>query len=576
MMPSPVDSPLNSLRTVIRATNGYEVACDALGILAIVATVGLTNRTAGLVLAWAALGLVAAPPVAKMLGLLTEQGNTKTHNLGFGQSARTLALLSAFSIRSAAGESAWEALVSLVLAVLMLLEVAMRRPLRNIAPPAANIPGWEVPLPSLSIGNWLFGADTVATGVALLAAGLGQPLWGLIVVLVPGVVLATMLSMQVVRYLIGRRRFEANLPKILKKMAPAFAFHWQAPGGTAYQAAMWLPYLERLGTPFFVLVRTQVNFNEVAAMTSAPVILRAGLSDLDAVICPSLRAVFYCNTAVRNSHMIRFTQLTHIQLNHGDSDKIASVSPTFRQYDKNFVAGEAAIDRFAKHGVATLREQFVLVGRPQLEGVMPSRGPISSLRQPTALYCPTWSGFYEDSDYSSLPAGQDIVQGLLDRGCTVVFRAHPYARRHRVNALACDLINTLLESDAKATGRDHKWGAAAENEMSIVDCYNASDVMVSDVSSVVSDYLFSGKPFAMAAVSRHGDDFAAEFPMAEAAYVFDVVDGQAVGLDTALDNLLGEDPLGPHRASLRTYYLGDATAETAAERFIQAARAYIA
>ena len=38
--------------------------------------------------------------------------------------------------------------------------------------------------------------------------------------------------------------------------------------------------------------------------------------------------------------------------------------------------------------------------------------------------------------------------------------------------------------------------------MSVEDCFNASDAMVSDVSAVVSDYLHSGKPFAMVSVGR--------------------------------------------------------------------------
>ena len=41
--------------------------------------------------------------------------------------------------------------------------------------------------------------------------------------------------------------------------------------------------------------------------------------------------------------------------------------------------------------------------------------------------------------------------------------------------------------------------------------------MVSDVSSVVSDYLFSGKPFAMIAVPAPPPLFEQEFPVAGAA-----------------------------------------------------------
>ena len=53
----------------------------------------------------------------------------------------------------------------------------------------------------------------------------------------------------------------------------------------------------------------------------------------------------------------------------------------------------------------------------------------------------------------------------------------------------------VLEADRARTGRAHQWGRAAEMEMSIEDCFNASDAMIADVSAVVTDYLQSNKPF---------------------------------------------------------------------------------
>ncbi len=323
-----------------------------------------------------------------------------------------------------------------------------------------------------------------------------------------GVVCVFILGALATRYLVMLIKSEKNLPDIVAGLKPVFLLHWQAPAGTAYQASMWLPYLERIGQPYFVLVRSLANFNEVVKLTKAPVILRVGLSELDPVICESLRVAFYVNTAVRNCHMIRFTQLQHIQLNHGDSDKIVSVNPTFRQYDKDFVAGQAAIDRFAQHGVKMSPDQFVIVGRPQLEDVQVATSRISTVARPTVLYAPTWSGFYEDSDYSSLSAGPQIVQALIERGCRVVFRPHPYARKHPGNTAACRAISAMLEKD----GGDHLYGRTAETDMSVFDCFNVSDAMISDVSSVVSDYLISDKPFAMAAVSTPVEDFGEEFP----------------------------------------------------------------
>ena len=79
----------------------------------------------------------------------------------------------------------------------------------------------------------------------------------------------------------------------------------------------------------------------------------------------------------------------------------------------------------------------------------------------------------------------------------------------------------------------------------ILDCINTSDAMVSDVSSVVSDYLFSGKPFAMIAVPAEPAAFVAEFPVARASYV---VRGDLADLGPRLAEMLGDDPLAGDRA----------------------------
>src|SRR5699024_10281902 len=144
--------------------------------------------------------------------------------------------------------------------------------------------------------------------------------------------------------------------------------------------------------------------------------------DLDNVIVPSLRTAFYVNSAARNEDILSYTQLTHVQLNHGESDKGPSFSPVFRSYDKDFVAGQAAIDRFAANGVAMPESMFSIVGRPQVEDVQIADKPIEQVPGPTVLYAPTWAGFNADANYSSLQVGHHIISSLLARGCTVIFR----------------------------------------------------------------------------------------------------------------------------------------------------------
>ena len=152
-------------------------------------------------------------------------------------------------------------------------------------------------------------------------------------------------------------------------------------------------------------------------------------------------------------------------------------------------------------------------------------------------------------------------------------RVHDMAGEFGISA---DEVIALLTQSAKDTGRAHVFGPAAETEMSVFDCFNASDAMISDVSSLVSDYLISEKPFAMVAVSAHGERFLTEFPMAKAAYVMDATRaGDLTGVDECLDGLLGLDPKLAERRAVRTYYLGEASPSEAAERFIEQARSFL-
>jgi CDP-glycerol:poly(glycerophosphate) glycerophosphotransferase len=336
---------------------------------------------------------------------------------------------------------------------------------------------------------------------------------------------------------------------------------------------MWLPYLSRLQRSYIVVLRTPDTFSETVALTSVPVLVRRYVQELDVLIIPSLKTVFFVNTAPRNVHMLQYLGINQIQLNHGDSDKAPSYRRIFRMYDKNFVAGQAAIDRFTNNGVFVPREAFEIVGRPQVETVEIEKDPIATRELKRVLYAPTWYGYLEDSRYSSLPIGTQIVQALVDRGCVVVFRPHPWIRRTPALMAAARRIESLLSADAVATGRPHVLGSAA-SAGSILDTFNQVDALISDVSSVIPDFLFSEKPFAITSmVSGVGrEEFLADFPIARAGYV---LSRDLANLGPVLDDLLVNDPAAELRRKVKTYYLGDFPADNYAEGFLAVARRYV-
>lgn len=366
----------------------------------------------------------------------------------------------------------------------------------------------------------------------------------------------------------ARRRFHGRLASELARVAPVFVVHWDAPTGTAFQLAMWLPHLEALGRPFVVVLRNPATLAEVAPLTSAPVLVCPAMRQMDGVAVPSVRVAFYVNSATSNAHLVRFPEITHIQLNHGDSDKLASTNQAMRMYDHVFVAGQAAVDRFAARGVAMLPGATTIVGRPQVAAIARTARPVHEVDRPSVLYAPTWSGFHADSGYSSLEHGAAIVTALLDRGARVVFRPHPYTGRSKAHARASAEIVALLAAHARATGIPHRHDTGTDN---IAATFNDVDALVSDVSSIVTDFLFSEKPVAIVAVGRPGDDAVAGSLVAQVAYVVPASSGGLDGLDTALEGLLGDDPLAAPRRAAREHHLGPFPVEGYAGHFREAA-----
>jgi len=466
----------------------------------------------------------------------------------------------------------WLWLATGLLALLIVMETSVGRVARGAIPYSANLPGIQVRNKAVFSAGLVFPINSVAILVFAALVMAGAPVfWLLAVPILVAIPSAISLYDGILR-IRARRVAEQRLTQVLTEYGPVFALHWDGPSGVAYQIAMWMPFLERLGKRFIVIVRNPATFDSVVAMTNFPVLLRKEPIDMDPLATPSLKAAFYVNTATKNMHFVRLAHITHIQLNHGDSDKAPSYSPVFRMFDKNFVAGQAAIDRFAAHDVHVPREAFSIVGRPQVESIRVGDGPISAVAEKTVLYAPTWAGFHTDSNYSSLRRGFDIISALLDQGCRVIFRPHPYTDRSESLAHESHRIKKLLEHDSTSSGREHLFGRRAESEMSIVECFNASDALVADVSSVVPDFLYSEKPFAMTAMLAAPAAFAEEFPIAKAAYV---ITSNLSNLTECVGSLLGPDPLAGVRRDLKTYYLGDFPAENYADAFLTEAGRYL-
>ncbi|MET9835219.1 hypothetical protein ABZ078_39440 [Streptomyces sp. NPDC006385] len=93
-------------------------------------------------------------------------------------------------------------------------------------------------------------------------------------------------------------------------------------------------------------------------------------------------------------------------------------------------------------------------------------------------------------------------------------------------------------------------------EPRLYDCFNVSDAMVSDISSVVSDFIASGKPYAVTDSAEVGvEEFKRQNTAVRAATI---LSNSAAELDALLDAVRdpAADPLAEDRKDLKRYLLG--------------------
>ncbi|MGO3293714.1 MAG: CDP-glycerol glycerophosphotransferase family protein [Brachybacterium alimentarium] len=295
-----------------------------------------------------------------------------------------------------------------------------------------------------------------------------------------------------------------------------------------------------------------------------PVVTVAQDATLDALISSSgTKLILYVNYNPLNMAPLRARSALHVSLLHGDSDKGVSVSNQVKAYDYSFVAGQAAIDRFARYtSLFDAASRCIAVGRPALDT---DRAQVSSSSQrgdqPVVLYAPTWEGGQASVAYSSLRTHADpMLRSLLAAGYRVIYRPHPLTGVRVPEFGEADrAVRDLLEGG---------WHTISDNRPLQLD-FVESDLLICDVSAVANDWLATGKP---AIVTRSAGPEAqdAATRMLEVLPRLDAADAE-----TAAELVAEQLEVDPHREERRLlteYYLGDTTPGASLERFLAACR----
>jgi len=391
-------------------------------------------------------------------------------------------------------------------------------------------------------------------GIALVHLGTSSD-----VLVLSGGVAALLVATEVVVAAVARLRAsgDTGLEESLERLADALAayspdaiFYYSRPEAIGYIANVWMPVLEQLERRIVVVCREQYNADLVAT-TRLPVVLVRRANDLEKVLPSSARLAMYPSNVAKNNHLIRVPDLVDVFIGHGDSDKGGSATTLSRIYDEVWVSGPAARDRYRAAHAGVRDDQIREIGRPQLAEVVHATSEEDAPGdRVSVLYAPTREGFFSAWQYSSILAqGYGVLSTLLaDPNVQVLFKPHPgTGTDDPAFGREVERLVALVE----AAGAPHEVVSGTEG---LYSAFNRADVLISDISSVITDFLASGKPYVVTDPSaRPEEDFRREFPSAAGAWI---LTGDGTGVGEAIRDAVGEDRYAESRRRTAAYLLG--------------------
>lgn len=462
---------------------------------------------------------------------------------------------------------AWAA-VLLTMVLAQLVHVAGTAWLGSKQPPLVYHP--EGPQPASTIAfaklyrqsswmpKWLVAIDIVVAVVIGVGGTIGLGWLGGVVVAVAIVVVVGAITTGYAQR-VRRLGSEASQAKISKEVtdgldaiAPEAIVYMSADAGQSqYILNQWVPTIEKIDQKAFIMVREASHLKPIRP-TTLPVVYAPNTRHCEELTRPSVRLAFYLANAGKNVHLLREARLKHVFLNHGDSDKSTSANPVARVYDEVWVAGEAAVERYEAAGIHMPRKQYAIVGRPQVE---PLRvGPLHTGAPFTVLYAPTFEGYYEESNYSSLERmGPQMIERILAQypGVRVIFKPHPASGVQRPGMAEARVA--IVDLLAKHPG-NHLY-VGPESELTLYECFDMADAMISDISSVVTDFLYTERPLVTTNPRRLSHDrFFHTFPTQRASYV---MERSLENFTQVMDDITGPDTQKAQRLGMKRWVLGD-------------------
>lgn len=338
---------------------------------------------------------------------------------------------------------------------------------------------------------------------------------------------------------------------------PQVAFVWG--NDIAYsQLEIWHPYIMASKHRFTVIANninpSMVEKQNLLLKQTQPYSLKKNFKIEYLNAAPSLKTLIYISDKNNNYNFLRKLQnKIHVCGHHGDSEKHSSFSTMPNSYDFLLLADQISMLRYIKGGLELPINKIIPIGNTVIPNVNYCEGKSLFTK---AIYAPTFEGYSESVNYSSLMrASNHITNWSNSNNNSLYFRPHPgTGLREKSYITYIDKI--------KASITPIKLEEKSEQ-------FNWSDFIVTDISGIISEYLFTGKPIIIPVSTdpKWLRDYIIDLSLDSYIYIWDY---NQLTLSQFIESIK-HDPLQNSRITRRNaIYLGIKSFEKSLELFDEA------
>ena len=342
------------------------------------------------------------------------------------------------------------------------------------------------------------------------------------------------------------------------------ALHFNAPVSSIYQVEQWIPILNELNKvlKIAIITRRKSSFQWLCKNSNFSIIFTHTQYDfMQSLEENNFKCILYVNHGVQNFQSLSYRNALHIHINHGESEKISTISNQVNAYNYVFIVAKAAYDKYNLNLLQKNSKSFIKVGRPQLEHIV--KIPSFETEKKVILYAPTWEGTHASMNYSSLGTfGYDMVHNILNDGrYYLVYKPHPNTG---FNDMHVKKINQKILKSL-----ENNINAKVIRNGDINSIYSHIDIAIFDNSAVAIDYLAVNKPMIMTDMFNKVKDRQSRLTIIKAALM--ISDENYIDILNIIDLELKKDSLKHQRVDIKSYFLGEYNYENqeSTQKFIE-------